>query len=136
VKSVSEVETVFEKERTTGEQLLFPIRIDAEVMQTRQAWAADIRRQRNIGDFSSWPVSSGTRAPLAPFDSEPRGRRRHLSLKKRAARPYRVEHMRLFICQSSENSVWVEADLPVKAAYPCAGFHDAWFAAPCSPWGG
>ena len=28
------------------------------------------------------------------------------------------------ICQGGENSVWVEADLPVKAAYQCVGFHD------------
>ena len=43
---------------------------------------------------------------------------------------YRVE--RLLICQGGENSVWVEADLPVKPAYQCTGLRDAWFAAPHS----
>ena len=33
-----------------------------------------------------------------------------------------------WFCQSRENSVWVEADLPVKAAYQCAGFRHTWFA--------
>jgi hypothetical protein len=49
-----EVETTFENETTAGHSLLFPVRIDSEVLITQQAWAADIRRQRHIGDFSKW----------------------------------------------------------------------------------
>jgi hypothetical protein len=49
-----EVETAFEKESQTKQWVLFPIRLDATVMQTDQAWAADIRRTRHIGDFSQW----------------------------------------------------------------------------------
>lgn len=50
-----EVETAFEKERRKpGDTVLFPIRLDAAVMETDQAWAADIRRTRHIGDFSKW----------------------------------------------------------------------------------
>jgi hypothetical protein len=34
--------------------ILFPIRLDDTVMETDQAWAADIRRTRHIGDFRDW----------------------------------------------------------------------------------
>ena len=49
-----EVETAFEKEQQMKRLVLFPIRLDDTVMQTNQAWAADIRRMRHIGDFSNW----------------------------------------------------------------------------------
>jgi hypothetical protein len=49
-----EVETAFEKESQTKQWVLFPIRLDSVVMNTDQAWAADIRRTRHIGDFSRW----------------------------------------------------------------------------------
>ena len=50
-----EVETAFEKERRQGNKpVLFPIRLDDSVMETDQAWAADIRRTRHIGDFTRW----------------------------------------------------------------------------------
>jgi hypothetical protein len=51
----TEVEAAFEKERKSpGKTVLFPIRLDEAVMKTEQAWAADIRRTRHIGDFSNW----------------------------------------------------------------------------------
>jgi hypothetical protein len=49
-----EVETAFEKERQQNRTVLFPIRLDDAVMETDQAWAADIRRTRHIGDFRDW----------------------------------------------------------------------------------
>lgn len=49
-----EVETAFEKERRQSRTVLFPIRLDDAVMETDQAWAADIRRTRHIGDFRDW----------------------------------------------------------------------------------
>ena len=50
-----EVETAFEKERRQDNKpVLFPIRLDDAVMETDQAWAADIRRTRHIGDFHKW----------------------------------------------------------------------------------
>ena len=49
-----EVETAFEKERRQKRLVLFPIRLDDAVMETREAWAADIRRMRHIGDFRQW----------------------------------------------------------------------------------
>lgn len=50
-----EVETAFEKERRNNNRpVLFPIRLDDAVMRTDQAWAADIRRARHIGDFTKW----------------------------------------------------------------------------------
>lgn len=49
-----EVETAFEKERREKRTVLFPIRLDHAVMETDEAWAADIRRTRHIGDFTDW----------------------------------------------------------------------------------
>jgi len=49
-----EVETAFEKERRQGRTVLFPIRLDDAVMGAEEAWAADIRRSRHIGDFCGW----------------------------------------------------------------------------------
>ncbi|MBZ5525184.1 MAG: toll/interleukin-1 receptor domain-containing protein [Acidobacteriia bacterium] len=51
----SEVEAALERERAAeGKTVLFPIRLDEAVMKTSQAWAADIRRKRHMGDFSLW----------------------------------------------------------------------------------
>jgi TIR domain len=49
-----EVETAFEKETQRNTLVLFPIRLDEMVMHTQEAWAADIRRMRHIGDFRQW----------------------------------------------------------------------------------
>jgi len=49
-----EVEACFEREQRQRRQMLFPIRLDAAVMGTDQAWAATIRRRWHIGDFSEW----------------------------------------------------------------------------------
>jgi len=49
-----EVETAFEEEERRGVRLLFPIRLDDEVLSATEAWAADIRRMRHIGDFTGW----------------------------------------------------------------------------------
>jgi uncharacterized protein YjbI with pentapeptide repeats len=51
-----EVETAFEKECQQNRTVLFPIRLDDAVMETEQAWAADIRRMRHIGDFHNWKI--------------------------------------------------------------------------------
>ncbi len=45
---------VLEKERKQNKLVLFPIRLDDAVMKTRQAWAANLRRTRHIGDFRAW----------------------------------------------------------------------------------
>jgi hypothetical protein len=49
-----EVETAFEEEQRRRDLLLFPIRLDYAVMTASASWAADIRRARQIGDFSEW----------------------------------------------------------------------------------
>jgi len=51
-----EVETAFERETWEKRTVLFPIRLDDEVMETSEAWAADIRRTRHIGDMTGWKV--------------------------------------------------------------------------------
>lgn len=50
----SEVEAAFEKENASDNVVLFPIRLDSTIIKTDEAWAADIRRTRHIGDFSGW----------------------------------------------------------------------------------
>ena len=49
-----EVESCFEREHRETSLVLFPVRLDDAVMDTEAAWAASIRRQRHIGDFSKW----------------------------------------------------------------------------------
>jgi hypothetical protein len=50
-----EVETALEKERRMkNKTVLFTIRLDEAAMKASQAWAADVRRGRHIGDFSDW----------------------------------------------------------------------------------
>jgi hypothetical protein len=41
-----------ETERKKG--VLFPIRLDAAVMDSKTGWAANVKRQRHIGDFTQW----------------------------------------------------------------------------------
>jgi hypothetical protein len=59
-----EVETAFENERKQNRTVLFPIRLDDNVMETDQAWAADIRRTRHIGDFRNWKNRSSYKKAL------------------------------------------------------------------------
>jgi uncharacterized protein YjbI with pentapeptide repeats len=51
-----EVKKAFEEERTRvpKQTVLFPIRLDDAVMDTKEAWAGLLRRDRNIGDFRRW----------------------------------------------------------------------------------
>jgi hypothetical protein len=49
-----EVETAFGREAKENKLVLFPVRLDDVVKHSEQAWAADIRRMRHIGDFSRW----------------------------------------------------------------------------------
>jgi threonyl-tRNA synthetase len=56
-----EVETAFEKERETRSTVLFPVRLDDGVMESKTGWAADIKRSRHIGDFRRWKDHGGYR---------------------------------------------------------------------------
>jgi hypothetical protein len=49
-----EVKQALAREKAEGKAVLFPIRIDDAVMETPEQWAADIRKQRHIGDFGNW----------------------------------------------------------------------------------
>ncbi len=59
-----EVETALEKEREDKGPVLFPIRLDDKVKETKLGWAAHIRRTRHIGDFSRWQDSDAYQASL------------------------------------------------------------------------
>ena len=49
-----EIEAALEYERRQQREILFPVRLDDDIMQTSQAWAAKLRRTCNIGDFTRW----------------------------------------------------------------------------------
>jgi uncharacterized protein YjbI with pentapeptide repeats len=49
-----EVSKAFAEERERNTPILFPIRIDDAVLNTREPWARKLRDQRNIGDFRQW----------------------------------------------------------------------------------
>jgi uncharacterized protein YjbI with pentapeptide repeats len=48
-----EVTKAFEEERKRGQIVLFPVRLDDAVMETKEAWAGKLRA-RHIGDFTRW----------------------------------------------------------------------------------
>jgi len=49
-----EFETTFGEEHRRNQTILLPIRIDASPLKASKSWIADIKRTRNIGDFSGW----------------------------------------------------------------------------------
>ena len=49
-----EIEKAFELERTLNTTVLLPVTIDNAFISTTSGWAADIRRLRNVGDFTKW----------------------------------------------------------------------------------
>jgi len=50
-----EVETALAREREPGGKVvLFPIRIDGAVMESKAGWPALLKNTRNIGDFTRW----------------------------------------------------------------------------------
>ena len=53
-----EVESAIEEEKARNRNILFPIRLDDAVMESRSDWAAKIKRRRHIGDFSGWQDDS------------------------------------------------------------------------------
>lgn len=56
-----EVEAAIEEEKESDRLVLFPIRLDDSVLNTREDWAAKIKRRRHIGDFSNWKDESAYR---------------------------------------------------------------------------
>jgi uncharacterized protein YjbI with pentapeptide repeats len=53
-----EVSKAFAEERKREQIVLFPVRLDDVVIETNKAWAAKLRDQRNIGDFTRWKEHS------------------------------------------------------------------------------
>lgn len=49
-----EVRSTLEAELRTGNGVLLPINIDHASVTSDSTWAAEIRRDRFIGDFSDW----------------------------------------------------------------------------------
>jgi uncharacterized protein YjbI with pentapeptide repeats len=59
-----EVEAAMDKEQEEKPPVLFPVRLDNTVMESTTAWAAHIKRTRNIGDFTRWKTTMTTRRHL------------------------------------------------------------------------
>ncbi len=49
-----EVERALNKEPQGKPNVLFPIRVDDAVMESKASWADDIKSTRHIGDFTNW----------------------------------------------------------------------------------
>ena len=49
-----EVTKAFDEERQRGGVVLFPVRVDDAVFETKEAWASKLRVNRHIGDFRAW----------------------------------------------------------------------------------
>jgi hypothetical protein len=49
-----EVEIALARERKEQRIVLFPIRLDEEVMKSDKGWPALVKNSRNIGDFRQW----------------------------------------------------------------------------------
>ena len=60
-----EVDKAFEEERQRDVVVLFPVRLDDTVLTTNEAWAAKLRRSRNIGDFRAWKEHDAYQKALA-----------------------------------------------------------------------
>jgi hypothetical protein len=50
-----EVAMAFEEEHKRGQTVIFPIRIDNVILETKEPWAAKLRSRR-IGDFGRWKL--------------------------------------------------------------------------------
>ena len=49
-----EVEHALDIEKEKKKNVLFPVRVDEAVMESKTGWAGNVRRQRHIGDFTRW----------------------------------------------------------------------------------
>ena len=49
-----EVEHALDIEKERKKNVLFPVRVDKAVMESKTGWAGNVRRQRHIGDFTRW----------------------------------------------------------------------------------
>ena len=49
-----EVEHALDIEKEKKKNVLFPVRVDEAVMESKTGWAGNVRRQRHIGDFTKW----------------------------------------------------------------------------------
>jgi hypothetical protein len=59
-----EVTRALDEERERKRPLLFPIRLDDAVLETKEAWARLLRGQRHIGDFTRWKEHDAYRKAL------------------------------------------------------------------------
>ncbi len=66
----TEVEIAFAEEKRRKKTVFFPIRIDDAVMETKRAWARQIRDTCHIGDFSNWKDHDAFESSIARLLSD------------------------------------------------------------------
>lgn len=49
-----EVEHAFDLEKERSKTVLFPVKIDDAIMESKTGWAGNVKRQRHIGNFNQW----------------------------------------------------------------------------------
>lgn len=49
-----EIEHALDIEKEKKKNVLFPVRVDEAVMESKTGWAGNVRHQRHIGDFTLW----------------------------------------------------------------------------------
>lgn len=54
VRAAQEKEERFKKEQQLKKTVLFPITIDPAIEKAEEQWAARMRRERHIGNFTNW----------------------------------------------------------------------------------
>lgn len=57
-----EAEHALDLETERGKLMLFPVRLDNAIMASKAGWASNVKRQRNIGDFTKWKDSDAYKA--------------------------------------------------------------------------
>ena len=60
-----EVEHALDIEKERKKNVLFPVRVDEAVMESKTGWAGNVRRQRHIGDFTRWKDHDAYQAAFA-----------------------------------------------------------------------
>ncbi len=65
-----EVKKVLSKERKQKQTVLFPVWVDKAILETPLPWAAQIRHERSIGDFTRWKDDESYQKSFSRFKAD------------------------------------------------------------------
>jgi hypothetical protein len=89
-----EVNAAREREDRENRSVLVPIRLDETFRDAWQPWAADLRRQRHIGNFTGWANADSYRAAFARLLRDLQAERRKPSAGYARPEPQQLERYR------------------------------------------